>query len=437
MEHKLAAKNDPYGALRYPEFRYWLASGAVSVLAERALAVALGYQIYELTHNPLALGVLGLVEGLPAIGVSLFGGHMADRVDRRMVSLVTSAVLVVAALLFAGISLNPVAMGAIAFYVVVFGAGLARGFALPALSAFEAQVVPREQYVNASVWSGSVSEATAILGPALGGFAYALFGVVNTYLIIAALLALGWVLMALIKPKPMPPIEKGETMWQSIAAGVRYVFNVQALWGSMTLDLFAVLFGGAIALLPIFASDILHVGPGGLGLLVAAPSAGALISFLWATRHPPIKNTGKILLAVVAGFGISIIVFAFSQNFFLSLLALGASGLFDGVSMVIRDAIVRLMSPEALRGRIASVSWIFIGSSNEIGAFESGFAASLLGAVAAVWIGGVVTILVVAVTTLLAPQLRALALDPHTLPEDLNIQSTIIPVQEDLTSPVP
>ena len=409
---------DPYASLRLPEFRYWLASASFSTLAGRALAVAIGYQIYELTRDPLALGILGLVEAIPAVGLSLFGGHFADRHDRRRIVLITRAISIVAALAFALISLNTHIVGVGALYAVVFIAGMARGFADPASSAFEAQVVPRELYVNAATWSGSVWQATAIFGPALGGFVYAFFGVTNTYLMIAALLALAWVCMALIKSKPMPPYEQGESVWQSIAVGVRYVFHHQILVGSMALDLFAVLFGGAIALLPVFASDILNVGPSGLGLLVAAPSVGALLSMLYATRFPPMKNAGKILLGAVAGFGVSIIVFAFSRNFYLSLFALAMSGMFDGISMVIRETILRLYSPEHLRGRIAAVSWIFIGSSNEIGAFESGVAASLLGVVPAVWLGGVVTLIVVGVTSVFAPKLREMNLNVHDAPTE-------------------
>lgn len=407
---------DPYASLRLPEFRYWLGSATFTTLAGRSLAVAIGYQIYDLTRDPLALGILGLVEAIPAVGLSLLGGHVADRHDRRTIVLVTRAVSVLAAIAFALLSMNPQTLNLAALYVVVFIAGMARGFADPAASAFEAQVVPRELYVNASTWAGSVWQATAIFGPALGGFVYAFFGVTNTYIMIAIFYALAWVCMSLIKKKPMPPAQEGESIWQSIAVGVRYVFQHQVLVGSMALDLFAVLFGGAIALLPVFASDILKVGPQGLGLLVAAPSVGALIAMLWSTRHPPIKNAGKILLGVVACFGVSMIVFALSQNFFLSLFALAMSGLFDGVSMVIRETILRLYSPEHLRGRIAAVQWIFIGSSNEIGAFESGIAASILGAVPAVWLGGVVTLIVVGATTLFAPKLRALDLDPKYVP---------------------
>jgi len=417
----LPNNTDTYAALRLPEFRYWLGASALSTLAGRALAVALGYQIYELTHAPFALGMLGLVEAIPAIGLALFGGHAADRYNRRSIVLVTRAVSILAALGFAFISLNPHTLGLVALYVVVFIAGLARGFGDPASSAFETQIVPRELYVNAATWGGSMWQVTSIFGPALGGLAYAWLGVTTTYLLIAAFFTLAWMCAALVKSKPMPPPReksgKQESIWQSMALGVRYVFREPVLVGSMALDLFAVLFGGAVALLPAFASDILKVGPSGLGILVAAPSVGALLSMLWATRHPPVKNAGKLLLGVVAGFGVSIIVFALSNNFLLSLVALAASGLFDGVSVVIRETTLRLLSPEHLRGRIASVNWVFIGSSNEIGAFESGVAASWLGIIPAVWIGGVITLCVVGVTALAAPQLRALNLDPQQHPQ--------------------
>lgn len=411
---------DPYASLRLPEFRFWLGAAGFASLGSRALAVALGFQIYALTGDPLALGFLGLVEAIPSISLALFGGHVADRYDRRTIVLITRGVSVLAALSFAFISTNLEAYGLVALYTIVFLAGIARGFGDPASSAFEAQVVPRELYVNSSTWAGTMWQVTAIFGPALGGFVYAIFGVTTAYLMIATFFALALFSMSRIKKKPMPEPIKGESIWTSIRVGLSYVFHSQIFVGAMALDLFAVLFGGAIALLPVFATDILQVGPQGLGLLVAAPATGSLLSMLWSTRHPPTKNSGKIFLSVVAGFGISMIVFALSKNFYLSLLALAFSGLFDGVSVVIRETILRLYSPEALRGRIAAVNWIFIGSSNEIGAFESGVAASLLGAVPAVALGGVVTLLVVATTAILAPNLRNMELDPNyvpTLPE--------------------
>lgn len=406
-------RHDAYAALRVPEFRYWLAAAAFSTLASRALAVALGYQIYVVTKDPLALGLLGLVQAIPAVSLSLFGGHIADRYDRRRLVLIMRAVSVIAALAFAAISRDVQTSGLAAIYAVVFVAGIARGFADPANSAFEAQVVPRSLYLNASTWAGSVWEVTAIIGPTLGGIAYAWLGATSTYLLIALFQGLAWVFLALIRPKPMPPVDHTESIWRSISVGVKYVFHHQVLVGSMALDLFAVLFGGAVALLPIFASDILMVGAAGLGLLVAAPSVGALVSMLWAMRHPPVAHAGRTLLAVVAGFGIATIVFAFSRTMWLSLLALAFAGMFDGVSVVIRDTTMRLLSPENLRGRIAAVNWIFIGSSNEIGAFESGVAASLFGTVPAVWLGGVATLIVVGIVAAVAPQLRTLNLDPR------------------------
>jgi MFS family permease len=410
--------HDAYAALRVPEFRYLVTAAAFSSLAGRALTVAIGYQVYTLTGSPLALGLLGLVQAIPAVSLALFGGHLADRYDRRTIVLITRGVSVLAALGFAFVSRDVQGSGLAALYAIVFIAGIARGFADPAASAFDAQVVPRELYVNASSWSGSVGEVTAIAGPTLGGVFYAAFGVTNTYLLVATFYALGWIFIALIKRKPMPPATPHESIWASIAVGVRYVYHHQVLLASMALDLFAVLFGGAVALLPIFAEDILHVGPAGLGLLVAAPSVGALASMLWATRRPPVHNAGRMLLMVVAGFGVATIFFALSTTMWLSMVALAAAGMFDGVSMVIRNTTLRMLSPEHLRGRIAAVNWIFIGSSNELGAFESGVAATLFGVVPAVLLGGLATLVVVGAAAVLAPQLRTLDLDPRLHPAD-------------------
>jgi MFS family permease len=404
-----APRPDPYASLRIPELRYLLVSRAFATLAGRSLAVVIGYQIYQLTRDPLALGMLGLVEVIPALLLALFGGYVADRNDRRAILLVTDAVSILCALLFALLS-RPEGTNLLGLYSVVFLAGIAGGFGNPAFAALEGQIIPRPLMVNASSWLSSVGQGCAIVGPALGGFAYAAFGARGTYLLIALFFAFAWLGIFLIRRRPVLPAPQGEPMLQSIKLGVKYVFQNQVLVGSMPLDLFAVLFGGAIALLPIFASDILKVGPQGLGFMLAAPSVGALLVMLWSTRHPPTKRAGATLLWSVAGFGVSIIVFALSKNFVLSLVALAFTGIFDGISMVIRGAIVRLRSPEHMRGRIASVSWMFIGSSNELGALESGVAARFLGTIPTVWIGGVVTLLVVAVTSYFAPELRKLDL---------------------------
>jgi MFS family permease len=401
---------DSRAALKIPDVRRLLAASAFSTLAGRALAVVIGYQIYAITHDKLALGWLGLVEAIPAVSLALFGGHVADHTDRRRIILMTQTTAVLCAVAFALLSLNPAIAGLLSLYAVVFVAGIARGFSDPAVAAFESQVVPRELYVGTAALQASVWQGCAIIGPAIGGIAYGLIGVTATYGMIAVLFFCAWISVWRIPPRPLPPAPAREPIFRSIALGVRYVFGNQILVGSMALDLFAVLFGGAIALLPVFSQDILHCGPERFGLLNAAPSVGALLIMLWSTRHPPVRRAGRNLILSVFGFGISMIVFAFSTNFWLSIFALAASGGLDGISMVIRKSILRIMSPDHLRGRISAVSSIFIGSSNEIGAFESGVAAKYLGTVRSVWLGGVVTLLVVAVAAAVAPRLRRLDL---------------------------
>jgi MFS family permease len=297
-------------------------------------------------------------------------------------------------------------------FSIVFIAGIARGFAEPAAGALEAQVVPWEMLIHSSATMASCWLTAAVVGPLLGGASFAVIGAPGTYVGIAILYTAARYAITGIGPKPIPVAPKGETIWQSVAVGVRYVVRDQVLVGSMALDLFAVLFGGAIALLPLFAKEILDVGPIGLGVLNAAPTSGALLTMLYATRYPPVNHAGRTLLWAVAGFGISMIVFALSENIYLSLFALFMSGVCDGVSVVIRRSIIRIMSPEHLRGRIAAVSMIFIGSSNEIGALESGVAAAALGAVRSVWMGAIITLGVVGSVAAFAPKLRRLHLDP-------------------------
>ena len=403
---------------RLPEFRWLLASIGSTTLASRALALVLGYQVYDLTKNPFSLGILGLVEAIPALSLALYGGHVADRHDRRTILKYTLGVLVVCALMFAAlVMLTDQGPSVYSLYLVVFVAGIARGFAEPAASAIEAEVVPPHLLMKASTWFASSWLSCGIVGPLLGGLSYARFGAAPTYLVIAALFAVACLAVTRLTPRPPHPPQEAESIWQSIAIGVRYVIHDQVLLGSMALDLFAVLFGGAIALLPVFAaSDMLNVGPAGLGFLNAAPNAGALLTILIATRYPPAKRAGPTLFWAVAAFGLCMIVFALSHSFYLSLLMLFLAGVFDGISIVIRRAIVRLMSPNHLRGRIAAVSMVFIGSSNEIGAFESGVAAGWLGTRRSVWLGGAVTLAVVGVTALFAPRLRRLDLTRESGP---------------------
>jgi MFS family permease len=298
---------------------------------------------------------------------------------------------------------------------MIFLAGVARGFADPANTAFEAQIVPKHLTVNASSWISSTWISCSVIGPAAIGFIFDDLGAYGSYLIISAGFILSWVFMTKIQKKPLPIQAKKEPLFKSIAVGWNFLFKTQPLWVAMMLDLFSVFFGGAIILLPVYANDILHVGAKGLGLLNAAPSLGALIITLIATRHPPIERAGRNLLLAITGFGVSIIVFAFSKNFLLSITALFFSGVFDGVSMVIRRSMVRLLSPDALRGRVASANWIFICASNELGAFESGILANWIGTIPCVAVGGIITLGIVGLTAVIAKQLLSLHFDIHTL----------------------
>ncbi|WP_216320949.1 MFS transporter [Deinococcus aestuarii] len=406
-----AADSSNRAVLRLPEFRSLLLATLCSTLAGRAVALTVAYQLYQLTKNPLTLGLLGLVEAIPALSLALFGGVVADRNDRRRILLLTTGVEVGCAFLFAGYAALGTGSGVWPILALIFCLGLARGFSDPALPAFEAQVVPRDLLLRASAWQASVWQVAAISGPALGGVLYAVLGAGGAYLFAAVLFGVALVCVASIRPKPRPRFTPGEPVWQSIKEGLAFVLRRQVLVGSMALDLFSVLFGGAVALLPIFASDILGVGPQGLGILVAAPSVGALAVMLYATNRPPGRGAGRTLLAAVAGFGVCMVVFGLSRNFALSVAALVLAGLFDGISMVIRRATLRLRAPDHLRGRVSAVSSMFVGASNELGAFESGVAASLLGTARSVWLGGVVTLLVVGLTAYLAPELRAMNLD--------------------------
>ncbi|MEZ4863266.1 MAG: MFS transporter [Caldilineaceae bacterium] len=394
-----------------PGFRLLLWARIFNALGGAGFATVIGYQLYEITRDPLSLGWLGLVEAIPALSLALLGGYIADRYDRKRIVLMMAAVEVVCMVLLTGLAFDPLHYGLLSIYGVVFLLGTAFGFNRPATSAFEQQVIPIRHAARGASWLSSVWQTGAIFGGPLAGFAIDGLGIPWTYLLVALLLLLSAGCVFLIPPMPAPPPPAaGETIWQSLRQGIHYVFKSQPLAGSMALDLFAVLFGGAIALLPVFATDILHVGATGLGILRTAPSIGAMIVFVLATRQPPTDHAGRNLLICVAGFGVSMIVFGLSRNFVLSLVALFFSGLFDGVSMIIREVIMRVLSPEQMRGRIASVSWIFVGASNELGALESGVAARFLGTASSVLIGGCVTLLVVAAVASTMPQLRALSL---------------------------
>ena len=307
--------------LRQRDFRALLGARVTNSLASSALVTVVGFQVYAITGDPLALGWLGLVEAIPALSLVLFGGYIADRRDRRTIIVITSAVVTGCAAALALLSADGAA-GLLPIMAVVFVTGIGSGFERPALTAFEAQVIPREQAVQGVSYTSSVSQAGAILGPLAGGIAIVVIGIAGTYATMAVLLAISTVCLALIPRRPMPEVVAGEPRLRSLLDGIRYVRRTPALLGSMALDLFAVFFGGAIALLPVFATDILHVGPIGLGIMRTAPSIGALGVMLIATRRPPSRHAGRTLLICVAGFGASMIVFGLSTTFVLSVFAL-------------------------------------------------------------------------------------------------------------------
>ena len=413
MEHSSPRKFSD--ALKIPDIRYFILAVAFYTLASRALLVVIGFQIYQITHSAMALGWLGLVEAVPAISLVLFGGYAADHYNRRNILLCTRAFscLCGAALIY--FSLQSGTSALLGLYGVIFLSGIARSFADPASAAFEAQIVPQRLTVNASSWISSVWLSCSVLGPVVIGFVFHDWGAVGSYTAITGCFILAWLATLLIAPKEQEFPKNKESIFKSIAVGWNFVFKCQPLSAAMALDLLAVLFGGAIAILPIFAEDILHVGVKGLGFLNAAPALGAVLISLMATHRPPIAHAGRNLLWAVVGFGFSMIVFAFSKSFWLSMAALFMSGLFDGVSVVIRRSMMRLLSPNHLRGRIAATNSIFIVASNELGAFESGFVAAWIGAVPCVAAGGVLTLVVAAATAVFAGQLRTLRFDPHTL----------------------
>jgi len=398
---------DPYLALRHPEYRAFLLGALVLFVGTQIQTVAIGWQVYGLTGDPLSLGLVGLCEALPFLALTLLGGHAADRMDRRMLTLLSALPILAAGLglLAANLHGNPDQVGV--FYAAQVLAGAGRAFHRPATQALGSELVPREAYANSATWRSAVFHTAMVAGPALGGLLVAASARL-AYGVEAVLMAAGLVCLARIRPRPRP-VEPGDRpALDGLFEGVRFVFREKVVLGALSLDLFAVLFGGAAALLPVFARDILQVGGLGFGVLRAAPAAGSILMSVLLAHRPPLRRAGRTLLLCVAAFGLCWIGFAFSRSFVLSLVLLAASGAFDNVSVVLRATLVQTFTPQPLMGRVAAVNSFFIGSSNELGAFESGLAARLLGTVASVVFGGVMTLVVVAGTAWRAPQLRKL-----------------------------
>jgi len=377
-------------------------------------SIIVGWQVYQITKDPLALGLIGLAEALPNIATALFAGNAADKYNRK--SIITWFMLLylcgtLALFLFTLPSLGILnKVGVIPIYLVVAVSGVARAYLYPAIIALMAQLVPRHLYTNSSTWNSTIWHIGAITGPAIGGMVYGFMGVRAAYLSVLLFLFLSFVLLLFVKNRPAPVYEKGETLLHRLSGGLKFVLKNQILLGAMSLDMFGVLFGGAVAMLPVFAAEVLKVGPEGLGFLRSAPMVGAVIMGTILAHRPPMVKAGKYLYFSVAGFGLSIILFALSRNFYLSFALLMMSGMFDNISVIIRATTMQLVTPDAMRGRVASVNSIFIGSSNEIGSFESGLAAKLMGLIPSVIFGGEMTLLVVLIASKVFPKLRSLNL---------------------------
>ncbi len=394
------------------DFRLFILARLFVTLAIMIQAVVVGWQVYEITHDPLSLGLIGLAEAIPAIAVSLYAGHLADIVERKKIILLCVITLMFcsAALFYFTLDIGSIILqnGALPIYVVIFVSGIARGFLSPANFSFMPQLINRELYQNAITWNSTIWETAAVAGPMLGGLVYGFSNITIAYFVDLSLMVLGFFCYFFIPNRPLPPITTEQGTWEKIKAGIKFVFKNQIILSAISLDLFAVLFGGAVALLPIFADEILHVGKIGLGFLRSAPSIGAVLTAVYMTHNPIQKNMGKILLWCVAGFGFCMIGFGFSTIFWLSMALLIISGVFDCVSVIVRGMLIHTLTPENMKGRVAAVNSIFVGSSNEIGSFESGVAAKLIGVVPSVVFGGCMTIGVVATTAWKAVKLRRL-----------------------------
>jgi MFS family permease len=416
--------HDAYAAFRSPSYRAYALSGLISILGRQMMGMALAYEIYERTHSKTALGLVGLMGALPIILLSIPAGIAADRFSRKGILLITQAVAVLTSIGLAALAYEHVAVPSIGWlgactqalysvagwfgegqevffepampvmYLLLFINGIARAFGWAARSALFPSLVPRSALSNAVMWNSSTFELTCVVGPGLGGLAIAAFGVPVVYAIDAACGLAG---LAILLPIHVPPPASASHLhpWRDLFTGLRFVYGNKIILGAVTLDMFAVLLGGATALLPAFAKEILGVGAVGLGWLRAAPSFGAVLMAFALAHRPPIQRAGHAMLLAVAGFGAATIVFGLSTNYALSFIALAITGACDNISVVVRHTLVQLLTPDAMRGRVSAVNNIFIGSSNELGALESGLTGAWFGLVRSVVGGGIGTILVV------------------------------------------
>lgn len=438
----MSVRHDPYAALSHPTYRRYLAGTFLASFGRQMTGVAVTWEVYQWTHSATALGLVGFINVLPVLALSLPAGVLADHKDRRGIIALTTALIALLTVLLALVSWRHAAIPDFAplhhvntllrriatvferhvdpasldftqpalplVYLLLFGIAVLRILGWPARSAIIPLLLPVQALSNAITWNSSAFEIATMAGPALGGFLVAKAGFPIVYLLDATLSLTLVVLLSRVTylhpPKP-PAVQRS---WRGMLAGAEFIWRKKVILGASSLDLFAVLLGGAVTLLPIYADKILHVDAIGFGWLRAAPSIGACSMAMWQAHRGPLAHPGRALLWAVAGFGAAIIAFGFSTWFWLSLVALFFTGAFDNVSVVIRQSLVQLLTPDALRGRVTSVNQIFVGSSNEIGALRAGLMAALFGPVTAVVVGGLGTIAVVGVITRLVPGLRTL-----------------------------
>ncbi|SEN21981.1 Transmembrane secretion effector [bacterium A37T11] len=409
-------KADPYASLRYREFNIFLLVRFSLVFAWSMQFVVIEWEVYKLTKSPLALGYIGLAEVIPAIIMALLAGHVADKHENK--SLLKKCILG-----FSIISLGlflltwprviigwPSKLILTGIYSLVFLGGFVRAFLGPTIFSLMALIIPRKLYPNGATWNSTIGQLARVLGPALGGLSISMIGVNWSMCLIFGFSLVAYLSLLGISKKPVMNQKTNQTVWNSLKEGLAFVYHEKSILGAITLDMIAVLFGGAVALLPVFAQDLLKVGSEGFGILRAAPAVGTSLIMLVSAYFPMYKKAGIKLLTVVFGFGVCILVFGLSKIFWISVVALFFSGVTDGISMVIRDTILQLRTPDHLRGRVASVNAIFVGSSNELGAFESGLTARFMGTVTSVVFGASMTLVTVLATGALLPSFRKLDL---------------------------
>ncbi|MFL0062795.1 MFS transporter [Tenacibaculum maritimum] len=410
------AKKDPYAALRFKEFNIFLLVRFLLVFGWSMQFIIIEWQVYTITKDPLSLGIIGLMEVIPAVAMALFAGHIVDQREKRnLLAICTAAFSLISLGLFFLTLPNTVnywdkSTILYCIYVLVFFGGFLRSFFGPTIFSLIALIVPKKIYPNAATWSSSTWQIASVLGPAFAGFSIHWIGVHWSLCIVFSLVLLSLLFIFGISKKPILNPKIGEPVMQSLKEGVQFVYKTKAVLVALTLDMISVLFGGAVALLPVFAQDILKVGPEGFGALRAAPAIGAFLTMLITAYVPISKKAGLKLLTAIFGFGLCIIVFGLSTVFWISLMALFFSGVTDGISMVIRQTILQLKTPDHMRGRVASVNSMFVGSSNELGAFESGLTAKLMGTATAVIFGGTMTLITVVTTGIISPSFRKLDL---------------------------